>query len=51
MRLLIPTLLLAIIVGACSRKPPAHQLVALDGGSIRIPQTTVADGRVHFFTF
>jgi len=51
MRLLIPTMLLALIVGACSQKPPIHEIVALDGGGIRIPRTTVADGGVHFFTF
>ena len=51
MRSLILVLLLAIVVGACSQGPPTHQLVALDGGSIRIPRTTVADGGVHFFSF
>jgi len=51
MRRLIPTLLLALVVGACSRNPPTHEIVGLDGGSIRIPQTTVNDGGVHFFTF
>ena len=51
MRLLFTTLLLELVIGACSQGPPTQQPVALDGDSIRIPQTTVADGDVHFFTF
>jgi uncharacterized membrane protein len=51
MRRVILTMLLAPLVGACSEKPPIHHVVVLDGDCIRIPQTTVADGGVHFFTF
>ena len=51
MREVISTLMLALILGACSQSPPAHQLVGLTGGSIRIPQETITDGAVHFFTF
>ena len=51
MRRLIPTLLLALLIGACSQGPPSHKLVGLDRGSIRIPLAVVADGGVHFFTF
>ena len=50
-RLAFFSLLLALTIGACSQRPPAHQLVHLEGDRVRIPRTDVADGEVHFFTF
>ena len=47
----IPSLLLVFAAGACSQAPPTHQLVHLQGEGVRIPQASVADGEVHFFTF
>jgi len=51
MRGVIPTLLLALALGACSQSPPIHEIVRLAGGSIRIPREAIADGEVHFYTF
>lgn len=51
MRRVISALLFAIVIAACSRGSQTHQILQLDGDSIRIPQSAVADGDVHFFTF
>lgn len=51
MRSVCLSLLLAFVVGACSQGPRKHQLVHIENDSVRIPQTEVADGAVHFFTF
>ena len=47
---LLPSMLLVVLVGACSPEPRTHELVLLEAGRIRIPRQSISDGRVHFFT-
>lgn len=51
MRHRLSLLLLATLFMACSRAPPTHQIVRLEGDCVRIPRALAADGGVHFFTF
>lgn len=41
----------AILLAACDRLPPEHQLVEADAQQVRIARSEVADGEVHFYTY
>lgn len=42
---------LIVLLFGCASKPPLHEIVALDRGAVRLQQSVVSDGTVHFFTF
>ena len=39
-----------LLVVACGRGLPEYPIVAAEDGFVRIPLTSVSDGRVHFFS-
>ena len=41
----------AIVVAACDRLPPEHQIVEAEAQQVRIARSDVADGDVHFYTY
>lgn len=43
--------LLTFVLVGCGDKLPVHPGVSVEGESVRIPLSTLADGKVHFFTF
>lgn len=43
--------LLLALSASCGPEPPEHREVHAEGGEVRIPRATVADGEVHFFTY
>ena len=48
---LLPALFCILVAGGCSTEAPVHEIVSLNDGCVKIPVTTVDDGRVHFFTY
>lgn len=40
-----------LLVVACGKELPKHEIVEPEGGYVRIPFARLADGEVHFFTF
>lgn len=41
----------AILVAACDRLPPEHDIVETGTQHVRIARSEVADGEVHFYTY
>ncbi|MFZ5563017.1 MAG: Fe-S-containing protein [Thermodesulfobacteriota bacterium] len=43
--------LLLLAVAGCGREPPEYELIVPAGDRIKIPVSTVNDGKVHFYTY